>query len=72
MSQAELVEERDGAWRAGCSICHSLPTRWKIELPEPDSRGRIASYFCERHQANRDMLVAQLTCTQDDPLATNV
>jgi hypothetical protein len=46
-----------------------MPTRWKIELPEPDQRGRLTAHFCERHERNKDMLVAQL-CASNEPFLT--
>ena len=66
--EAEVQEAVTG-WRAGCSVCRGMPTRWKIELPEPDQRGRLTAHFCERHERNKDMLVAQL-CASNEPFLT--
>ncbi len=64
------VRESLVGWGKGnCCICGSSPTRWRIDLPEPDHRGRLTAFFCKSHEANRDMLIAQLKCDEDDELA---
>jgi hypothetical protein len=57
--QLPQIEEIDDL-RCGCTVCGGVPSRWTMPLDEPDRRGRWKAYFCERHEANKDMLVAQL------------
>jgi hypothetical protein len=52
------VLEAPNGWRNACTVCGAAPTRWKIDLPVPDQRGRHIAAFCDRHEANKDMLVA--------------
>jgi hypothetical protein len=58
--------EAQTAWPAACIICGAQPTRWRINLEEPDFRGRLHAHFCERHEANKDMLLAAMSASDDD------
>ncbi len=57
--------ESSSGWQNQCVICRSVPTRWKVSLPVPDFRGRHVASFCERHEANKDMLLAGLQQTAE-------
>ena len=50
-----------------CIVCGAVPSIWRVELPEPDQSGRRFASFCERHEANKDMLLARLAQPDDLP-----
>lgn len=59
------VREARNGWAVPCTICSSVPTRWRIALPEPTGQGRLTAFFCERHEVNKDMLVAGILQAED-------
>ncbi len=64
------VRESTVGWSKGsCRICRSTPVKWRVDLTEPDHQGRLVAFFCERHEENKNMLVAQLQWTWDEDVA---
>ena len=51
MSSGQVKELRSGFW-AHCRVCRAMPSRWRV------ANALGWDYFCERHEANKDMCAA--------------
>jgi hypothetical protein len=52
-SALNRIRESQAGFRARCLVCRDSPSRWRLEI-----RFRIYEYFCEQHEANKDMRLA--------------
>jgi len=49
------VVESETGFHVRCRVCGDSPSRWRVDV----DFGRF-EYFCERHEANKEMRLASL------------